>query len=138
MNAIDTNIWIYRFDSRDAAKQQVAAQLTATVRPQVLLWQVGCEFVAASRKLGAFGFTEDQAWRALADMQIIASQVALPDQQVWTDAQALHQRHGLSFWDALLVAACIRAGVQTLYTEDIGAPRTLDGISLVNPFLAKP
>jgi predicted nucleic acid-binding protein len=134
MNAIDTNVWVYRYDSRDPAKQQIAEQLITTVRPQVLLWQVGCEFIAASRKLAAFGFTDDQAWAALADMQTLAVAVAFPDAQVWADAKALQQRHMLSFWDALLVAACIRAGVQTLYTEDIGAPRTIDTLALVNPF----
>ncbi len=137
MNAIDTNIWIYRHDSRDPTKQQIAEQLITTM-PQILLWQVGCEFIAASRKLAAIGFTEDQAWAALADMQSIAAQVAIPDIQVWTDAQDLQKRHALSFWDALLVAACIRGGAQTLYSEDLGAPRTIENLSLVNPFLAIP
>ncbi len=138
MNAIDTNIWIYRYDSRDATKQQIAEQLVTTLSPQFLLWQVGCEFIAASRKLAALGFTEDKAWAALATMQRIATQLVLPEVQVWTDAQDLQKRHALSFWDALLVAACIRAGVQTLYTEDLGAPRVIDGLALINPFSTGP
>jgi predicted nucleic acid-binding protein len=32
----------------------------------------------------------------------------------------------------------MRGGVQVLYTEDIGSPRTIDGLSLVNPFLGSP
>jgi len=138
MNAIDTNIWIYRHDSRDPHKQAIAAQLTTTVQPQILLWQVGCEFIAASRKLAAIGFTQDQAWASLADMQSTASQIVLPDVQVWADAQDLQRRHSLSFWDALLVAACIRAGIQNLYTENLGAPRVINGLSLINPFLTGP
>jgi predicted nucleic acid-binding protein len=137
MNAVDTNIWIYQHDSRDPAKQQAAKDLIAHVRPLVLLWQVGCEFIAASRKLAALGFTEDQAWAELVYMQSIAT-VRLPDVAVWTRAHDLQTRFSLSFWDALLVAACLQAGVQTLYTEDIGAPRVIDGLSLVNPFLAGP
>src|SRR5260221_693200 len=135
MNAVDSNIWIYRHDSRDVAKQRTAEQLVKSLQSQVLLWQVGCEFIAASRKLAHLGFTEDQAWDALADMQSIASLIVLPDLQVWVEAQSLTNRHSLSFWDALLVAACIRAGVRTLYTEDMGAPRVIDGLSLINPFL---
>ena len=138
MNAIDTNIWIDRHDPRDPQKQRLADQLITTVRPQVLLWQVGCEFIAASRKLTVSGFTEDQAWAALADMQSIASQVALPDVRLWAKAQVLQRLHGLSFWDALFVAACILGGVQTLYTENMGAPRMIDGLSLVNPFAIVP
>jgi predicted nucleic acid-binding protein len=138
MNAIDTNIWIYTHDTRDLRKQEVAQQLVATARPFILLWQVGCEFIAASRKLAVIGFTEDQAWSALTKMQNMAGQIALPDLQVWTDAQDLQKRHVLAFWDALLVAACKRAGVLTLHTEDMGAPRGIDGVSLVNPFLPTP
>ncbi|MBY0513446.1 MAG: hypothetical protein K2P78_05990 [Gemmataceae bacterium] len=44
----------------------------------------------------------------------------------------------LSFWDALLVAACLRGGVTVLYTEDMGAPRVIGALSLVNPFLPAP
>lgn len=51
MNVVDTNIWIYCHDTRDPAKQQRARELVRTVRPLTLLWQVGCEFIAASRKL---------------------------------------------------------------------------------------
>src|SRR6266851_6914561 len=65
MIALDTNIWIYSHDTRDPAKQAAAQQLIGQTRPLALPWQVGCEFVAASRKLQAQGFSEQQAWLAL-------------------------------------------------------------------------
>ena len=138
MNAIDTNVWIYSYDTRDPQKQLAAQQLMASVRPLVLLWQVGCEFIAASSKLKPIGFTQDQAWQALANMQTTAAAILVPDAPVWSDARSIQQRHSLSFWDALLVAACIRGGVQTLYTEDMVSPRFIDSLSLVNPFLPGP
>jgi predicted nucleic acid-binding protein len=134
MNVIDTNIWIYRHDTRDPQKHLVAKNLITTIRPLMLPWQVGGEFIAASRKLAALGFDEDDAWAALGDMQSIVASVVLPNPQLWLDAQSLQARHSLSFWDALLVAACLHEGVQILYTEDMGAPRQIDGLSLVNPF----
>lgn len=134
MNAIDTNVWMYRYHTRDPKKQLAASQLIANTRPLVLLWQVGCEFIAASRKLRSIGFTESNAWAALADMQSIVSAVRFPEAQLWADTQALQAQYSLSFWDALLVAACQRAGINTLFTENMGAPRTIDGLSLVNPF----
>jgi predicted nucleic acid-binding protein len=136
MNAIDTNVWLYRYDTRDPAKQAVAKQLIDQVRPLMLLWQVGCEFIAASRKLAAVGFTEQHAWAALAQMQSIVQAVILPDPQLWGETQTLQGLYSLSFWDSLLVAACLRVNLRTLYTEDMGAPRTIQGLSLVNPFLA--
>ncbi|HJT76214.1 MAG TPA: PIN domain-containing protein [Gemmataceae bacterium] len=134
MNAIDTNVLVYSYDTRDARKQRIAQQVIMTARPFVLLWQVGCEFMAASRKLRPLGFTQDQAWRALADIQTAATEVTYPEPVLWPETQSLQGRHSLSFWDALLVAACIRRGIRALYTEDMGAPRMIDGLSLINPF----
>jgi hypothetical protein len=51
MNAVDTNVWLYSHDTRDPRKQALAQQLIASTRPLALPWQVGCEFIAASRKL---------------------------------------------------------------------------------------
>ena len=135
MNVLDTNIWLYSHDTRDPPKQAIALQLIATVRPLALPWQTGCEFVAASRKLATTGFTETQAWAALAQMRVLADVILLPVPDLWVETQALQNRHSLSFWDALLIAMCIREGVIILYTEDMGAPRIIDGLSLVNPFL---
>ena len=135
MNAVDTNIWIYSHDTRLPDKQLVAQQTIARAPPFALPWQVGCELVAASRKLEPFGFTPDQAWSALTDMQAAAAVILLPDASLWPEARDLQQRHSLSFWDALLIAACILGGVDTLYTENMAAPRKIDGLTLVNPFL---
>ena len=136
MNALDTNIWLYSHDTRDPRKQGLAQQLITTVRPLALPWQVGCEFVAASRKLVAAGFTEAQAWAALSAMRSLADVILLPVPDLWPETQSLQSRYSLSFWDALLAAACLHDGVQVLYTEDMGAPRTIDRLSLVNPFLS--
>ncbi|HEX5271902.1 MAG TPA: PIN domain-containing protein [Gemmataceae bacterium] len=138
MNAIDTNVWLYSHDTRDPRKQAIAQQVIATTRPLVLPWQVGCEFVAASRKLAGVGFSEDKAWAALATMRPLADDILLPVPDLWPETQSLQGRYSLSFWDALLAATCLRGGVRTLYTEDMGAPRTIDALSLVNPFLASP
>jgi predicted nucleic acid-binding protein len=135
MNAIDTNIWLYSHDNRDATKQQLAQQLVASIQHLALPWQVGCEFIAGSRKLSTQGFDEAKAWLALAAMRKMADEVLLPTPQLWTDARALQLNHVLSFWDALLIAACLAGGVHVLYTEDMGAPRVIDGLSLVNPFV---
>ena len=62
MTALDTNVLVYACDTADPAKQQRALQIIEDTRDGVLLWQVACEFLAASRKLVAQGFTPGQAW----------------------------------------------------------------------------
>jgi predicted nucleic acid-binding protein len=64
--------------------------------------------------------------------------VGLPVPDLWVETQVLQARYSLSFWDALLVGICLQGGVQTLYTEDMGSPRTIDRLSLVNPFPGNP
>ncbi|MCI0736317.1 MAG: PIN domain-containing protein, partial [Beijerinckiaceae bacterium] len=49
-------------------------------------------------------------------------------------AVALAGEHGFSFFDALIVAAAVEAGCDTLLTEDLQADRKIGGLRLVNPF----
>lgn len=56
MNAVDTNILIYVNDRRDSIKQETAISLVATLTDGALLWQVACEYLAASRKLESMGY----------------------------------------------------------------------------------
>ena len=49
-------------------------------------------------------------------------------------ASQLKERHGLSFWDALIVEAARRAGATRLVTEDLQSGRRLAGLLIDNPF----
>jgi predicted nucleic acid-binding protein len=51
MIALDTNVLIYACDRSHPQRQQTAIQLVASSTDGVMLWQVACEFVGASRKL---------------------------------------------------------------------------------------
>jgi predicted nucleic acid-binding protein len=135
MNVIDTNIWIYLHDGRDPRKRQVAQELVASVRPIVLPWQVGCEFIAAARKLEPFGFNLDEAWEALADMQAGAERVLLPKPSLWARCRDLQRQHQLQFWDALIIAQCVDDKVARLYSEDLPGINGIDGLEILNPFL---
>jgi predicted nucleic acid-binding protein len=73
MIALDTNILIYACDKADPSRQQIALDLVSNAFDGILLWQVACEFVAASRKLKHQGFTTADAWNRLADYQSIIS-----------------------------------------------------------------
>jgi pimeloyl-ACP methyl ester carboxylesterase len=62
MNAVDTNILIYLNDPRDPVKQGIAISLVSALTEGVLLWQVACEYLAASRKLCASLHLEMSRW----------------------------------------------------------------------------
>ena len=139
MNAIDANILLYGMDTKEPAKQGKAAtllcQLTADPQKTTLLWQVLVESINQLRRWENQGHVTKtefdahvQYWRTLFPM-------TFPTIRVLDHALDLAKRYSLSHWDSLILGACKEAGVTTLYTEDMGAPRTIDGIQLFNPLI---
>lgn len=134
MNAVDTNILIYAHDPRDAAKQNRAVELIASLVDGVLLWQVACEYIAASRKLEAYGLSRAQVWADLHDLRD-EWRFVIPTPATLESAEALMVTGNLSVWDALLVAACVESGAMRLYSEDFDASISgATGIEIINPF----
>jgi predicted nucleic acid-binding protein len=133
MSGVDTNVLLYRKDPRDPRKQSIADGLIRSVQDGVLLWQVACEFVAASRKLVRFGYSQTEAWDDIEDLLLIWS-CSLPSLDTFRRAHSLLGRFSLSFWDALIVAACLEAGATRLYSEDFSAYPRRDTLEIVNPF----
>ena len=134
MNAVDTNVLIYARDPRHPLKHEKARQLTAGMLDGVLLWQVACEFIAASRKLTDVGYTQAQAWRELRQLRELWKLI-VPSEETLLHAEQLTAMHNLSFWDSMLVGACIEGGVTRLYTEDFDASLSkATGVDIINPF----
>jgi predicted nucleic acid-binding protein len=138
MNAVDTNILIYRLDPRDPVKQAKARLLLQRLRRKpgetVLLWQVAGEFLRQLRSWQDQGeITRAQLLRHSQFVRRVLPLV-LPTPPVLDRALDLANRHRLSHWDSMVLAACIESGVDTLYTEDMGAPIRYDSVQLVNPF----
>ncbi len=135
MNAVDTNVLIYSHDPRDPLKQNKAVALIASLTDGVLLWQVACEYVSASRKLSAYGLSRQQAYTDLRRLRVAWTPV-LPSWPVIDKAESLMVTGNLSFWDAMIVAACVEGGVRTLYTEDFDSSTSaISGVKIVNPFI---
>jgi predicted nucleic acid-binding protein len=139
MNAVDTNIFLYSIDRGEPAKQlkaqQLLLQLRAASQPTFLLWQVLGELGRQLRRWrdqGKITPTEFgqhiQAFRHLFPL-------VLPTPAVFDLALSLADRFSLSHWDGMILGACQAAGIATLYTEDMGALRNIDGIQLINPLV---
>ena len=135
MNAVDTNVLIYSCDRRDPAKQSLARELIDSIQDGVLLWQVACEYIAATRKLSALGFSAQDAWDNLADL-MVAFRLVVPEAAVLTSARRLHLAQRCSFWDAMIYAGCLEAQVSTIYSEDLPGSQ-IPGLNVVNPFAAR-
>ncbi len=134
MNAVDTNVLLYVHDPRDPVKQARAAALVQSLPNAALLWQVACEFIAASRKLEPLGFRRQDAWDELRTLQS-AWTLILPNWKHLRTAEALLNSHSLSFWDALLIAVAAEEGITTLYSEDFSVLPPIGSMKIVNPFV---
>lgn len=134
MNAVDTNVLLYVHDPRDPVKQDIAARLVRSLTDAVLLWQVACEYLAASRKLEPYGYSLSKAFEDLRDLHRIWP-TCLPGWGVVDRAEDLLRRCSLSFWDAMIIAQCLEANVEELYSEDLGVHPLVDRLRITNPFV---
>lgn len=133
MIAVDTNILIYARDPRDHRKQEIALDLLARISNGALLWQVACEYLAAGRKLESFGFTIMDAVTDLNDLLRLWTPV-LPHWNNLSRAAELVQQHGMSSWDALILASCEQGHITELVSENFGGGQVVQGLNIVNPF----
>ena len=103
MNAVDTNVLFYAHDPRDPKKQKIAAELIASFNDGALLWQVACEYLWASRKLEALGYSYSEAVEDIRYLRRAWSTI-LPNWAALDRIYSLRDNYRLSFWDALLIA----------------------------------
>lgn len=139
---VDTNILLYRRDPREPEKQAIAESWLETLareRAGRVSWQVLQEFYFNGlRKLVACGLEVSLARedvRALIHWQPLS-----PDGPLFESAWTVQDRHGLSWWDALIVAAALRQGCTQLLTEDLQHGLQVEGVrgggtlTVLNPF----
>ena len=130
---LDTNVLLYS-DDRDApGKRRRALDLLAEhrlARSGVVSLQILQEyFAAATRKLGVEAAIARRKVELFANYHLVVLDV--DDVLAAIDLYRLHQ---LAFWDALVVRAARQGGCSVLYTEDLQDGRSIDGVTIVNPF----
>jgi predicted nucleic acid-binding protein len=127
---LDTNVLVYAIlsdDPRRAAAERII-DAGGTISVQVLN-----EFTSVAR-----GKLKRPWIKIEATLQLIKSKVdRIRSLTVATHdrASALARDHGYSFYDALIVAAALEAGCDALLTEDMQDGRTINGLTIRNPFL---
>jgi predicted nucleic acid-binding protein len=125
----DTNILVYTATS-DAKKQQAADCLR---RGGLASVQVLNEFVHVARRKLRHDWPQIEF--ALGLFRDSPDDVVPVTVNTHIGAVALARDHSLSFYDALIVAAAIEAGCDTLFTEDMQHGRKFGSLAIVNPFV---
>jgi predicted nucleic acid-binding protein len=131
---LDTNVFGYAIDATAGRRHVTALDVVARALGSgdaVLILQTLAEFyTVATRDLET---SPHDASSFLAGLRAVLPVYAASEADL-DKAMDGSQRHGLSFWDALLWATADRIGVRYLLTEDLQDGRILGGVTFVNPF----
>jgi predicted nucleic acid-binding protein len=134
---VDTNVFLYVFDPADLNKQSAAQAWRNELwknRTGRISYQVLQEFyVKATQK-----WPESREEIRAEVNDLLAWQPVTVDAEILERGWKLQDRYQLSYWDALIVAAAASIGCRYLLTEDLQTGQELDGILVINPFLASP
>lgn len=130
----DTNVLLYLV-SGDAAKANCAEQLVT--QGGVISVQVLNEFAAVAA--GKKGVQFAKIKETLSAFRVLFTVVAL-DIETHDLGLDIAERYRVPIYDSLIVAAALRAGCTTLYTEDLQHRQAIERLTIRNPFadLASP
>ncbi len=136
---VDTNVLVYAEDRAYHAKHEVARGWLRALwlrRSGRVSTQVLNEFYnVATRRLQPAMPAGD----ARAEVRRYQRwQPWMVDHATVEAAWAVESRYGLSYWDALMVAAAQQQGCAALLTEDLQHDQLIDGVRILNPFLVGP
>lgn len=129
---IDSNLWIYALIvQQDKQKATIAKQVIET-HQVVVSTQVINEVCTNLLRKSAF---PEPAIRAVIDDFYQSYLVITIDQASLLEASRLRERYGFSYWDSLIVACALQAGVTRLYSEDMQANLVVNHtLEIINPF----
>jgi predicted nucleic acid-binding protein len=135
---VDTNILVYRFDSRFAAKQRIAAEIlrrgiaedSVRVPHQAII-----EFVAAvTRPIRGHAILKQADALREAEELLRQFTVLYPNEAILREAVRGCAAYQLSWFDAHLWAYAEHYGLEEILTEDLQHDRLYGSVRVVNPF----
>lgn len=126
---VDTNILVYAFTTdRRATTAQDIVERGCTTSVQGLN-----EFANVARR--KLGMTWEEVRDALGAIRILCRRVLPLDIETHVDALRIAERYRYTMFDALIVASALRAGSDTLWSEDLQDGAVIDRrLRIANPF----
>jgi len=133
---LDTNIFVYSFDRSSAAKARRSSQLirqAVATRKGIVSYQVVQEFFNVALRRFAQPMTVAEAEQFLGTVfrRLLAVHSS---QALYSEALRLKEKHRLSWYDSLIVAAAIEAQCSVLYSEDLQHGQRFGDLQVENPF----
>lgn len=134
---LDTNIFVYTFDSTAPEKRQIAQQLLCVAletRRGIISTQIVQEFLNVASHKFERAMTVSDAQEYLKTVLLPLCQ-HYPTNTFYNRALLIKAETGYSFYDTLVVTAAIESGCKTLLSEDMQDGRSIRGLTILNPFV---
>lgn len=127
---LDTNVLIYAL-AKDDPRSRRSEQLLAV--GGILSVQILNEFVSVARRKLLMSWSE--VTEALTAIRLLCPTPLPLTVDMHEAALKIAEKHGYGIYDALVVAAALEAGCDTLYSEDLQGGQTINGqVTIRNPF----
>jgi predicted nucleic acid-binding protein len=134
---LDTNVFVYSFDSSAPAKAKRAEQLIHRAlisQKGIVSYQVVQEFFNIALRRFAQPMNTREAEQYLGTVFRPLLRVH-SSPTLYTDALRLREMSNLSWYDALIVSSAIQANCDLLYTEDLQNEQKFGTLLVKNPFV---
>lgn len=133
---VDTNILVYAYDASAGEKHEVAKKEIAALWDSgrgLISTQVLQELHVTLTKKVPKPISPSLSRQIVQDL--LQWKVIVNEGPSILEAIEVQQKHGLSFWDALVVQAAIKGGADVLLSEDFEVGRLIDRLTIRNPFI---
>ena len=134
---LDTNIFVYSFDSTDPKKRQIAKDLIG----QALHTGSGSISLQVVQEFINVAIRRFVTPLSIQDTRDYVSSVMEPICEVYSTLELIRngldiaERRQYSFHDSLIIAAAIESNSNLLYSEDLQHDQKILSIRIINPFL---
>lgn len=133
---LDTNVLVYSFDEREpdkAVKSRGLIEQALVEGRGCTSWQVVQEFLNVALHKWEKPMSAQSA-RVYLRQTLTPLCRVMPSPRLWDEAVHVHESTQFRWYDSLIVAAALEAGVQLLYSEDLQDGRRVAGMTIRNPF----
>jgi predicted nucleic acid-binding protein len=133
---LDTNLFVYTFDANAPTKAKKAVQLirrAADTGEGIISYQVVQEFFSVAFRRFPQPMSVAEAEQYL--ITVLRPLLAVHSSPgLYFEALRIAEKHRVSWYDSLIVAAAVEGQCEKLYSEDFQHGRKFEGLRIENPF----
>ncbi len=134
---LDTNIFIYAFDSKNKEKRKLSNKLIKNA----LASQKGCISYQVIQEFLNVSFRKFKKPLTLSDCQQYLNTILDPLCEnyagigLFMKALEISERWQYSFYDSLIICAALNSKCKILYSEDLQHGQVIQELEIINPFI---